>query len=171
MARCRDASRPRSRCSMPAAPAWCSRRFTTALRPACTPSRCGRASRSSSSRRRRARRSGSRSSADAPTDQPRRGPGGTMRVGYFGPEGTFTHEALIDAVGGAGRPDLPTPEPVPLPTIYDTVMAVHAGTVELALVPIENSLEGSVNATLDALAIETDEVAIVGEVVHPIRHC
>ena len=94
-----------------------------------------------------------------------------MRVGYFGPEGTFTHEALIDAVGGAGRPDLPTPEPVPLPTIYDTVMAVHAGTVELALVPIENSLEGSVNATLDALAIETDEVAIVGEVVHPIRHC
>jgi prephenate dehydratase len=38
-------------------------------------------------------------------------------------------------------------------------------------VPIENSLEGSVNATLDALAMETDDVAIVGEVVHPIRHC
>ena len=37
--------------------------------------------------------------------------------------------------------------------------------------PIENSLEGSVNATLDALVFETDEVTIVGEVVHPIRHC
>ena len=54
---------------------------------------------------------------------------------------------------------------VSLPTIYDTVMAVHAGTVERALVPIENSLEGSVNATLDALAMETEDVVIVGELV------
>ena len=88
-----------------------------------------------------------------------------MRVGYFGPEGTFTQEALIADTRGA---DL---QMLPLPTIYDTVMAVHAGTVERALVPIENSLEGSVNATLDALAMETEDVAIVGEVVHPIRHC
>jgi prephenate dehydratase len=88
-----------------------------------------------------------------------------MLVGYFGPEGTFTHEALIAATTGAQF------EAVALPTIYDTVMAVHAGTVERALVPIENSLEGSVNATLDALAMETEDVAIVGEVVHPIRHC
>ncbi len=88
-----------------------------------------------------------------------------MRVGYFGPEGTFTQEALIEATAGQEL------ELVPLPTIYDTVMAVHAGVVDRALVPIENSLEGSVNATLDALAMETEDVAIVGEVVHPIRHC
>ena len=50
-------------------------------------------------------------------------------------------------------------------------MAVHEGVVDTALVPIENSLEGSVNATLDALAMETDDVMIVGEVVQPIRHC
>jgi prephenate dehydratase len=87
-----------------------------------------------------------------------------MRVGFFGPEGTFTHEALITAARG-DRLEL-----VALPTIYDTVMAVHDGLVERALVPIENSLEGSVNATLDALAMETEDVAIVGEVVHPIRH-
>ncbi|HEX8977229.1 MAG TPA: prephenate dehydratase [Solirubrobacteraceae bacterium] len=87
------------------------------------------------------------------------------RVGYFGPEGTFTQEALISAARGA---DI---EQVPLPTIYDTVMAVHEGTVERALVPIENSLEGSVNATLDALAMETEDVRILGEVVLPIRHC
>jgi prephenate dehydratase len=92
-----------------------------------------------------------------------------VRVGYFGPEGTFTHEALIDAT--AGRPGAGELELVPLPTIYDTVMAVHEGTVERALVPIENSLEGSVNATLDALAMETENVAILGEVVQPIRHC
>jgi prephenate dehydratase len=95
-----------------------------------------------------------------------------MRVGYFGPEGTFTHEALIQAVaGGLDGEAAVELEHVPLPTIYDTVMAVHTRAVERALVPIENSLEGSVNATLDALAMETDDVAIVGEVVHPIRHC
>jgi prephenate dehydratase len=88
-----------------------------------------------------------------------------MRVGYFGPEGTFTHEALIEFASGREL------ETIPLPTIYDTVMAVHAGAVERALVPIENSLEGSVNATLDALAMETEDVTIVGEVIHPIRHC
>jgi prephenate dehydratase len=38
-------------------------------------------------------------------------------------------------------------------------------------VPIENSLEVSVNATLDALAMETGDVAIIAEVVHPIRQC
>ena len=88
-----------------------------------------------------------------------------MRVGYFGPEGTWTQEALLTAVGGHPL------DAVPYPTIYDTVMAVHFGTVQRALVPIENSLEGSVNATLDALAMETEDVAILGEVVHPIRHC
>jgi prephenate dehydratase len=88
-----------------------------------------------------------------------------MRVGYLGPEGTFSHEALIDA---AAERDL---ELVALPTIYDTVMAVHAGTIDRALVPIENSLEGSVNATLDALAMETEDVTILGEVVRPIEHC
>jgi prephenate dehydratase len=89
-----------------------------------------------------------------------------MRVAYFGPEGTFTQEALIVATAGQDGLDL-----VSQPTIYDTVMAVHFGSVQRALVPIENSLEGSVNATLDALAMETEDVAILGEVVHPIRHC
>ena len=90
-----------------------------------------------------------------------------MRIGYFGPEGTYTQEAMLTSAATLGI-DV---EAVPLPTIYDTVMAVHDGTVERALVPIENSLEGSVNATLDALAHETERVEIVGEVVMPIRHC
>jgi prephenate dehydratase len=97
-----------------------------------------------------------------------------IRAGYLGPEGTFTQEALLDAAGrgalldAAGAAELVL---VSFPTIYDTVMAVHERAVERALVPIENSLEGSVNATLDALAMETDDVAILGEVVHPIRQC
>src|SRR2546422_4179455 len=88
-----------------------------------------------------------------------------MRIGYLGPPGTFTHEALMETARGANG------ELVEYPTIYDTVMAVHEGAVERALVPIENALEGSVNATLDALAMETEDVTIVGELVHPIRHC
>ena len=88
-----------------------------------------------------------------------------MRIGYLGPEGTFTQEALLACTRGR------EPELVALPTIYDAVMAVHDGQVERTLVPIENSLEGSVNATLDALAMETEDVEIVGEVIHPIRHC
>ena len=92
-----------------------------------------------------------------------------MRIGYFGPEGTYTHEAMLASVGTLGvGVDI---EEVALPTIYDTVMAVHDGRVDRALVPIENSVEGSVNATLDALAHETERVEIVGEVVLPIRHC
>jgi prephenate dehydratase len=91
-----------------------------------------------------------------------------MRIGYFGPAGTFTEEALITTLGPGERA---AAELVPLATIYDVVMAVHDGRVERALVPIENSLEGSVNATLDSLAMETEDVAIVGEVVHPIQHC
>jgi prephenate dehydratase len=88
-----------------------------------------------------------------------------VRVGYLGPEGTFSHEAVLASTRGDEI------EPVSLPTIYDAVMAVHDGTVDRALVPIENSLEGSVNATLDSLAMETEEVRIVGEVVRPIQQC
>jgi prephenate dehydratase len=89
-----------------------------------------------------------------------------VRVAYFGPEGTFTHEAVL-----AGVAAVPGVELVACPTIYDTIFAVHDGRCERALVPIENSLEGSVNATLDTLAIDTEDVAIVGELVHPIRQC
>jgi prephenate dehydratase len=88
-----------------------------------------------------------------------------MRVAYLGPPGTFSQEALLGSPGAAVW------EAVPQPSVYDTVLAVHEGRADRALVPIENSLEGSVNATLDALAFETDDVVIVGELVHPVRHC
>jgi prephenate dehydratase len=50
-------------------------------------------------------------------------------------------------------------------------MAVQEGRVDRAVVPIENSLEGGVAVTLDALAGEADRVRIAGEVVHPVHHC
>jgi prephenate dehydratase len=86
------------------------------------------------------------------------------RVGYLGPAGTYSEEALrASAPSGI--------EEVPYPTIYDTVMAVHDGEVDRAVVPIENSLEGAVSVTLDTLALDATDVRIVAEVVHPIHHC
>jgi prephenate dehydratase len=60
---------------------------------------------------------------------------------------------------------------LPQPTIHDVVMAVQQGESERGVVPIENSLEGSVNATLDALAFDAPAVQIVGETVLAIHHC
>jgi prephenate dehydratase len=87
-----------------------------------------------------------------------------LRVGFLGPSGTFAEEALR-----ASAP--PGVEEVPFGTVYETVMAVHDGEVERAVVPIENSLEGSVTTTLDVLAGEAEDVRIVAEFVLPIRHC
>ena len=87
-----------------------------------------------------------------------------MKIAFLGPEGTFSEEALFTAI------DRAEVEGTPLPTIFDCVIAVQDSQVERAFVPIENSLEGSVSATLDTLVFETDEVEIVGEVIHPVRH-
>jgi prephenate dehydratase len=86
-----------------------------------------------------------------------------VKAAYLGPAGTFSEEALL-----ASAPD--GVEPVPLPTVPDVVLAVQERRTERGLVPIENAIEGSVDATLDALAAEAPDVAIVAEVVRPVRH-
>ncbi|HVL32709.1 MAG TPA: prephenate dehydratase [Actinomycetota bacterium] len=85
-------------------------------------------------------------------------------VAYLGPEGTFTEEALLslDVARGAAL--------VPLATVPDVVHAVERADVDAGLIPIENSIEGSVNITLDTLAFATEAATIVAEVVRPIRH-
>ena len=82
-----------------------------------------------------------------------------MRLGYLGPAGTFSEEAARTA------PDAEAAELVGLPTVRDTILAVHDGGVDRAIVPIENSLEGPIAVTLDTLADEDNDVAIVGELV------
>lgn len=86
-----------------------------------------------------------------------------VRLGYFGPAGTFTHAALL-ASGHAFD------EAVPFATERETILAAARGEVAAALVPIENSIEGGVNATLDALALEVEDVELVGEEVLPVSH-
>ncbi len=89
---------------------------------------------------------------------------GPARVGYLGPEGTFTEEALLaSAEPGAVAP-------VALGTIYETIVALARGEVDWAVVPIENSLEGSVSVTLDLLAAEDAGAEIVGEALLSVRH-
>jgi prephenate dehydratase len=90
--------------------------------------------------------------------------GGRHRVGYLGPEGTFTEEALLASAGPG------TVEPVGLLSIDDTFAALRRGEVEWAIAPIENSLDGSVTVTLDLLAEDEAQVEIVGEALLLVRH-
>ena len=85
-----------------------------------------------------------------------------QRVAYLGPAGTFTEEA---ARQHSSRAVLQ-----PLPTISGVALAVASGIAEEGVVPIENSLEGSVNDTLDIL-IRQDRLFIRHEFVLPIEHC
>lgn len=86
-----------------------------------------------------------------------------MRIAYLGPAGTFTEDALGEALPEGGFEALRTG------TIPDAILAVERGEADRALVPIENSLEGSVRPTLDTLAFEADAVTIVGEHDYRVR--
>jgi prephenate dehydratase len=81
-----------------------------------------------------------------------------MRVAFLGPAGTFTEDALREA-----SPDGVEIEALRTPTVHDAILAVERGEAERALVPFENSIEGSVRSTLDTLAFDTEAVTIVGE--------
>ncbi len=89
---------------------------------------------------------------------------GRRRVGFLGPAGTFSEEALLASGQGEAI------EPVGLASIYETVMALRRGEVEFSIVPIENSLEGSITVTLDLLAEEAQDTQIVGEAMLRVRH-
>lgn len=83
------------------------------------------------------------------------------RYGYFGPRGTFTEMALNAWAPANGEPA------IAYPSVDATLAALRAGEVEAVMVPIENSVEGGVTATLDALATDPPLV-VVGEVLVPI---
>jgi prephenate dehydratase len=86
-----------------------------------------------------------------------------MRIAYLGPAGTFTEDALREAAPAAAY------EPLRTATIHDAILAVQDGEAERAIVPFENSIEGSVRGTLDTLAFEAEGVTIVGEHDYPVR--
>lgn len=85
----------------------------------------------------------------------------SVRIAYLGPDGTFASEA-------ARRVGHKPAALQPLPTIGDVVAAVRAGTADCGVVPIENSIEGSVNLTLDELAFGEPGVHVRAEITLPI---
>lgn len=84
------------------------------------------------------------------------------KCAFLGPAGTFSEEALI-ALGRSPE------EGLPCASIDEVFEAVERGKAECGIVPIENSVEGSVNATLDALAFDT-QLEIQSELVLDIHH-
>ena len=87
--------------------------------------------------------------------------GRTTRYGYLGPEGTFTQMALH--AWGAARDAAHHP----FGSVDAALGALRADEIDAAMVPIENSVEGGVSATLDALA-SGEPLVVVGEVLVPI---
>ena len=84
------------------------------------------------------------------------------RYAYFGPRGTFTEAALRTL------PLAPDSEPVPYASVPAALEAVRTGDAAFAMVPIENSVEGGVPATLDELATG-EPLVVTREVLLPVR--
>ena len=84
------------------------------------------------------------------------------RIGFLGPQGTYSQEVALRLFGDTAALQ-------PYPSIDSAIRAVAAGEISECVVPIENSLEGSVNITLDTLAHEV-ELLITREIVMPVRH-
>jgi prephenate dehydratase len=86
-----------------------------------------------------------------------------VTFGFLGPPGTFTQEALLQVV------DPESAELVYYPTVEEVIFAVERGEIARGMVPIENSVEGTVNATIDALGFETEGLLIEREVILAVR--
>ena len=83
-------------------------------------------------------------------------------VAFLGPPGTFTEEALLT------QPDLAEADLLPLRSIPDVLAATEGGESDFGFVAIENSIEGTVNLSLDAMVFDND-VLIQREVVLAVR--
>jgi prephenate dehydratase len=85
-----------------------------------------------------------------------------MRVAFQGELGAFSEQGVAQL--------WPEAEPVPMREFIDVARAVERGEVDLGLLPIENTLAGSVIGSYDAL-FACDALHVVAETVVPIHHC
>ena len=83
-----------------------------------------------------------------------------MLVGYLGPKGSFSHQVAQKA--------FPEAHLEPYPNITEVIKAYERGQVDLSIVPVENSIEGSVNETLDYL-FHQSQIQAVAELIQPIK--
>jgi len=85
-----------------------------------------------------------------------------LRVGFQGEHGAYSEQAIVNKFGGETKT-------IPCKSIRDVFNLAEVGSVEFAVVPIENSIEGSVGETYDLLL--TSSVKVVGEIVLRVIHC
>ena len=83
-----------------------------------------------------------------------------MLVGYLGPKGSFSHQVAQKA--------FPEAHLEPYPNITEVIKAYERGQVDLSIVPVENSIEGSVHETLDYLFHQA-QIQAVAELIQPIK--
>lgn len=88
-------------------------------------------------------------------------------IGYLGPEGSFTHQALSRYLNKAGKNE----NICSFQTISQVIDSISSGKIQSGIVPIENSIEGSVGETLDQLSRASQKVTINHEVIISIEHC
>ncbi len=87
--------------------------------------------------------------------------GTVTTVGFLGPAGTFSEQAILR------DPQLANSSHVPYGQTTEVLFAVDAGEVDFGVVPVENAIEGSVNAVIDTLAFDVN-VLIQREVLEPV---
>ena len=83
-----------------------------------------------------------------------------MKIAYLGPKGSFSHHVVQTA--------FPNEELQAFANITDVIKAYEQGLVDYSVVPVENSIEGSVHESLDYLFHQTD-IQAVAEIVQPIH--
>lgn len=84
-----------------------------------------------------------------------------MKLGYLGPQGSYSYEA---AKLYASKAEL-----VPMGNFYEIMESVEDGSIDEGILPIENSTEGAVTPVMDGL-LKTEKAKIIGEIVLPIHH-
>jgi len=82
-----------------------------------------------------------------------------VRVAYLGPEGTFSHQAAVEQFGSQV-------ELAPMGHLEEVFAATERGETHFGVIPVENTIEGAINPTFDALM--ECEVTVCGEVMVPI---
>ncbi|HEY9605395.1 MAG TPA: prephenate dehydratase [Allocoleopsis sp.] len=93
----------------------------------------------------------------------------SISIAYLGPPGTYTEAAALAYIRTLDREMSGEALLCPYPSIAQALRAVAQGQVHLAVIPVENSIEGSVAVTLDTLW-QLDTLQIQQALVLPIRH-
>lgn len=86
-----------------------------------------------------------------------------MKIGYLGPKASFTYAAAYAAFSESHH------TLIPFDTITEVIKNYETGLVDFAIVPVENSIEGSVHQTVDYLYLHADNIRAQAEIVQPIK--